>query len=100
LNTNYKNDFTAKQGQRAQAIRPDNRKLDGDTTYGQDFREWAGDRRDLIKADISYNGPGVPFEEQSTYKGHYVGHEGESSYYITPLVDKQYQDIAKLSKKF
>jgi hypothetical protein len=80
LNTNYTNDFTAKQGQRAQAIRPHNRKLDGatdmdDTTYGQDFRKWAGDRRGLIKADISYNGPGVPFEGQSTYKGHYVGHE-------------------------
>jgi hypothetical protein len=50
LNTNYTNDFTAKQGQRAQAFRPDNRKsngakFDGDTTYGQD---WAGDRRGLI----------------------------------------------------
>ena len=81
LNTNYANEFTGKQGQRAQAIRPVDRartdaKFDGGTTYHEDFRTWGGEKRGLIRASNEYQPPTQAFEGQSTYKGHYVGHDG------------------------
>ena len=58
---------TAKQGQRVQQIRPASRKktdakFEGDTTYGQDFRKWPGDKRSLIKNDGEYQPSSAPFE--------------------------------------
>src|SRR4051812_38921044 len=50
LSTNYSNEFTAKQGAPAQAIRPENRArtdapFDGSTTYHGDYRTWEGAKR-------------------------------------------------------
>ncbi len=77
LNTNYNTEFTAKPGQRAQAVRPLSRrkidaKFDGHTTYHEDFRKWPGDKREAIRNGGEYQPSNVPFEGQSTYKGHYV----------------------------
>lgn len=81
MSTNYTSEYTQKPQQRVMAVRPASRKridakFEGDTTYGQDFRKWAGDRRGLIKADNEYQTPNVPFEGMSTYKGHYLKHQG------------------------
>ncbi len=80
LTTNYTTDFTAKPVARAQQIRPASRKkIDakfvGDTTYGQDFRKWAGDRAQLAKAGGEYQPSNAPFDGMSTYKGHYIPHQ-------------------------
>lgn len=74
LNTNYNTEFTPKPTQRVQAIRPSSRRLidakfDGDTTYGQDFRKWPGERRDLIRNPNEYTPSNAPFDGLSTYKG-------------------------------
>ena len=74
--TNYNREFTNKPAQRAQAIVPAHRqkvdaKFDGDTTYNQDFRKWAGGRPDAAKMGGEYQTPTVPFEGLSTYKGHF-----------------------------
>lgn len=89
LTTNYTTDFTAKPVARAQQIRPASRKkIDakfvGDTTYGQDFRKWAGDRAQLAKAGGEYQPTNVPFEGMSTYKGHYVPHSGGPQHSYKP----------------
>jgi len=81
LNTNYNNEFTPKPSQRVQAIRPSSRRLidakfEGDTTYGQDFRKWPGEKRDLIRNPNEYQPSNAPFDGLSTYKGHYIPHEG------------------------
>lgn len=81
LSTNYNTEFTPKPAQRVQQIRPASRKktdakFEGDTTYGQDFRKWPGDRRGLIKNDGEYQPSNAPFEGLSTYKGHYLPHQG------------------------
>jgi hypothetical protein len=81
LSTNYNREFTQKPVQRAQQIRPaDRQKIDakfvGDTTYGQDFRKFAGERAQLAKAGGEYQSPNVPFEGLSTYKGHYTPNSG------------------------
>jgi hypothetical protein len=81
MSTNYSNEFTQKPTQRALPIRPADRKkidakFEGDTTYGQDFRKWPGDKRSLIKAGNEYQTPNVPFEGLSTYKGHFLAHAG------------------------
>lgn len=74
LNTNYNNEFTPKPSQRVQAIRPSSRRLidakfEGDTTYGQDFRKWPGEKRDLIRNPNEYQPSNAPFDGLSTYKG-------------------------------
>lgn len=80
LSTNYSTDFTAKPAARVQAVRPASRKridakFEGDTTYGQDFRKWPGDKRSAIKNGNEYQTPNVPFEGMSTYKNHYLQHQ-------------------------
>jgi hypothetical protein len=80
LSTNYNSEFTPKPTQRVQAIRPSSRKLidakfEGDTTYGQDFRKWPGDKRDLIRNANEYQPSQAPFDGMSTYKGHYIPHD-------------------------
>ena len=89
LTTNYNTEFTNKPGQRAQPVRPGSRrkidaKFEGDTTYGQDFRKWPGDRRGPIKASNDYEVPTVPFEGLSTYKGHYQPHAGGAAVSFKP----------------
>jgi hypothetical protein len=89
LNTNYNAEFTHKPPQRVMAIRPASRKridakFEGDTTYGQDFRKWAADRRGAIKAGNEYQTPNVPFEGMSTYKGHYIPHQGGPAHSFKP----------------
>lgn len=74
LNTNYNTEFTPKAAQRIQAVRPSSRRLidakfEGDTTYGQDFRKWPGERRDLIRNPNEYTPSNAPFDGLSTYKG-------------------------------
>lgn len=79
LSTNYNAEFTAKPAQRAQAIRPPSRKkidakFEGDTTYGQDFRKWPGDKRALVRNPNEYTVSNAPFDGLTTYKGHYIPH--------------------------
>lgn len=74
LNTNYNTEFTPKPTERVQAIRPSERRLidakfEGDTTYGQDFRKWPGEKRDLIRNPNEYQPSQAPFDGLSTYKG-------------------------------
>lgn len=89
LTTNYTTEFTPKPAQRLQQIRPQSRKkIDakfiGDTTYGQDFRKWPGDRTQPIRNGPEYAAPNVPFEGLSTYKGHYVPHSAGPMHSFKP----------------
>lgn len=87
--TNYSSEYTAKPNQRAQAIRPQQRakvdaKFEGDSTYGQDFRKWPGNQRNLIKAPNDYQSPNIPFNGASTYKDTYVGNKGGAAKSFKP----------------
>lgn len=89
LKTNYNSDFTAKPNQRPMAIRPAQRvmvdaKFDGDSTYGQDFRQWGPEKRALAKAPAEYKASGIPFDGQSTYKNHFVGDRGGAAVSFKP----------------
>lgn len=89
MSTNYNSEFTPKPAQKAMAIRPASRKkidgkFEGDTTYGQDFRKWPGDRRTPLKNQNEYHVPNVPFDGTSTYKGHYVQLGGGPSQSFKP----------------
>jgi hypothetical protein len=87
--TNYNTEFTSKPAARAQPIRPASRKkLDvkfiGDTTYGQDFKKWAGDRVQPVRTAGEYQLPQVPFEGQSTYKTQYLPHSANATQSFKP----------------
>jgi hypothetical protein len=89
MSTNYTSEFTPKPAQRAVAIRPSSRKkidakFEGDTTYGQDFRKWPGDKRAPIRSGNEYQQPSIPFEGLSTYKGHYLPLQGGPAHSFKP----------------
>lgn len=89
LNTNYNTEFTPKPAQRVMAVRPTSRKkidakFEGDTTYGQDFRKWPGDRRNPIRNPNEYQPSNAPFDGMSTYKGHYVPVSGAPAQSFKP----------------
>lgn len=76
LNTMYNSEFTPKPMAKVNAIRPVERrtmeaKFEGGTTYGGDYRKWAGGRPPAIRAQSGYEPPNKPFEGMSTYKGKY-----------------------------
>ncbi|CAF3726667.1 unnamed protein product [Rotaria magnacalcarata] len=81
LNTMYNSEFTPKPLAKVNAIRPVERrmvdaKFEANTTYGGDFRKWAGGRPPAMRAQSGYEPPNQPFEGMSTYKGHYIPHAG------------------------
>lgn len=87
--TNYSQDYTAKPNQRTVAVRPVERvkvdaKFEGDSTYGQDFRKWGGERRELARAPANYAPSGIPFDGQSTYKTQYMGNLGPAAHSFKP----------------
>lgn len=89
MRTNYSKDYTAKPNVAAKAVRPAQRiqvdaKFEGDSTYGQDFRKWEGERRGLIKASGEYVPSGIPFDGVSTYKNHYHGDKGTAAQSFKP----------------
>ncbi len=89
LSTNYNTEFTAQPNQRPQDISPIQRtkvdaKFEGDSTYGQDFRQWPGNQRNLIKAPNEYQAPAIPFDGASTYKDTYIGNRGGAAKSFKP----------------
>jgi len=81
LNTMYNSEFTPKPMAKVNAVRPVERpmvnaKFEANTTYGGDYRKWAGARASPIRAQSGYEPPNRPFEGMSTYKGHYIPHAG------------------------
>ncbi|CAF0749662.1 unnamed protein product [Didymodactylos carnosus] len=89
LNTMYNTEYTHKPMQKVNAIRPTERrmidaKFQADTTYGGDYRKWPGSRPPAIRSQSGYEPPMVPFEGLSTYKGHYIPHQGGPSRSFKP----------------
>ena len=56
----------------------------GDSTYGQDFRQWGPEKRTLAKTPAEYKASGIPFDGQSTYKNHFVGDRGGAAVSFKP----------------
>jgi hypothetical protein len=82
--TNYNKEYAPKPVSRVAPIKPPSRQqIDGkfsdDTTYGQDFRKWPGDRAQLARSQNSYIAPTSPFDHTSTYKTQFVPHKGGPS---------------------